>query len=593
MVFNSNTPKKSIILGINGWQENGHDAAAAVVNIVDGHCSVLGALEEEKVIRKKCAYDCLPVQSVAELMQFLGIHTRDIQQIVFGWNYPEVYQKYGWPHAEFLNPSNIRSILFPNDRDAQKIPVSFINHHLSHASSAFRTSPFEEAIVLILDGQGEKESGSLWIGRSKELTLYKRMDVQSSLGYLYEAVNDILGFRTNESGKTMGLAAYGEPVYLEKLEACFSYTDNITLSPQMEEYKHIAARLKRNSSDEQERCICMWIYYFYKVLGIQRREKPIHSFYEVEDSFRNLAASVQKLIENIAIRLLRPVVEATGIRNICMGGGVALNCKMNGVILAQSYVDALYAHPASNDAGVALGAALEWAHQHGSPYYSNHDNSFSPYLGISYSDEEIMAVLEKRNIDYVYFEDSSEWIAEQISAGRVIALFQGRNEWGPRALGNRTILSSAARKDRLDYINSSIKRRELGRPLGPSILEEELNGLPSSSKTRGRYMNIAYTSSEECTDWPAIIHVDGTFRPQYVNPLDNPLYYRQLKAIQRRTGTSVVINTSFNLTTPIIYYIEDAIDFYLNSDLDALIFNNHVVLHKSVTKDCEQGGDLC
>lgn len=580
MGSNSDESKGNIILGINGWQEEGHDAAAAFVNITNGCCSIMGALEEEKVIREKCAYDRLPVQSVSELMRHLGIHTQDIQQIVFGWNFSEIYRKYRRSHAEYLDPDYIRQTLFPNDKDAQKIPITFINHHLSHASSAFRTSPFKEAIVLILDGQGETESGSLWIGRDEELTLYQRMDVQSSLGYLYEAVNGILGFRTNESGKTMGLAAYGEPVYLELLEACFSYTDGIVLSPQMEEYRRIAARMYPDPPDDQGRCISMWTYYFYKVLGIQQREQPIQSFYEVEAPFRNLAASVQKLIENIAVRLLRPVVESTGIRNICTGGGVALNCKMNGVILSQPYIDSLYAHPASNDAGVALGAALEWAHQLEASYHINPDIQFNPYLGISYRDEEIIAILKKRNIMYEYFDDSSEWIAEQIAAGRVVAIFQGRNEWGPRALGNRTILSSAGEKDRLDYINSSIKRRELGRPLGPSLLEEDQIPSLCSLKTKGRYMNIAYNSSENCSDWTAVIHVDGTFRPQYVSPSDNPLYYRQLKAIKRRTGTSVVINTSFNLTTPIIYHIEDAIDFYLNSRLDALVFNNHIVLNK-------------
>lgn len=593
MNANGDGPSKKIVLGINGWQEEGHDAAAAFVDISSGRCRILGALEEEKVICEKCAYDRLPVQAVGELMRYLGIRSRDIHQIVFGWDFPEVYKRYTRSHPEYLDSRYIRQALFPNDKEAQEIPISFMNHHCSHASSAYRTSPFDEAIVLVMDGQGEMESGSLWIGHGTELSLYQQMDIQSSLGYLYEAVNSILGFRTNESGKTMGLAAYGEPVYLEQLEACFSFSDGVVLSPQMEEYRRIAARMNPNPPDDQRRCIYMWTYYIYKVLGIQQRPKPIQSFYEVEAPFLNLAASVQKLIENIAVRVLRPVVESTGIRNICTGGGVALNCKMNGVILSQPFVDALYAHPASNDAGVALGAAMEWAHQHGVLCQPGHEDAFGPYLGISFQDEEIIGVLENRHIAYDYYEDSSEWIAEQIAAGRVIALFQGRNEWGPRALGNRTILCSAGGKEKLDYINSSIKSRELGRPLGPSLLGDDYEALPISSKTRGRYMNIAYDSKGRCPNWPAVIHVDGTFRPQYVYESDNPLYYRQLKAIQRRTGTSVVINTSFNLTTPIIYHIEDALDYYLNSRLDALVFNNHIVLAKSSSGYCEEGGALC
>ena len=577
--------KGKLVLGINGWFEQGHDAAAAIIDITEQECKILGALEEEKVTREKCAYDCLPLNALAELLKYLQLEVSDLDQVVFGWDYPLLYQqKNRFGCQDIAEIFQIKEKLFSNYKFDK--PLSFVNHHLSHASSAYRTSPFQHALILVLDGQGEEESASIWIGKGDKLDLLRKFDINVSLGYLYEAVNETLGFRNHESGKTMGLAAYGEPTYTEELKGCFDFSDDgYSLGPSMKKYYQLGNRLSGNDLDEQKKCISMWSYFFYEKLKIKKRQDSIVSFYHVEKMYCDLAASVQKLLEDTAVKLLDFAIKQTGIHDICIGGGVGLNCKMNGVILSQEFVHQLYVHPASNDAGVSLGAALEWAYKNDLSSRPCDYAEFSPYLGIEYSDEEIVKMLEQKGIPYEIVDNASKWIALQIANNHIVALFQGRNEWGPRALGNRTILANAQKKENLDYINSKVKKRECGRPLGPSLLQEDGANLGGNFKVYGNYMNLAYYSKNKENHFPAVIHVDNTFRPQFVSKNSNLLYYQQLKEIQEHTDTSIVINTSFNLSTPIIYHIEDAIDYFLTERLNSLVFNNHIILeHKRQEK---------
>ncbi len=570
-------PIGEIIVGINGWIEEGHDASVTIIDANEDNCKILGALEEEKVTKNKCAYNTLPVKSLDALIKYLKIDVSDIKKVVFGWNLPMLFQ--GKNRLMEFSDKQILRMLFPNNNIENKT-VGYIDHHLAHAACAFRTSGFERAIVLILDGQGENESGSLWIGQNNGLQRIKTIDIYSSFGYLYEAVNEILGFKVNESGKTMGLAAYGTDQYLDRIKSCFYIRDNFCLNDSMKKYKTAAKRFSSGHMDMQKTCIIMWKLFFAEKLGIKPLDKKITSFYDVEEKYRNLAASVQSFLEFAAMELLKPVIEETNIRNVCVGGGVALNCKMNGVLLSQDMVDDIYINPAANDAGVSMGAALEYAKQMGLCSWVPFSGGGLEYLGIEFEDSYIIGKIEEYGMNYDVYDNAEQIIADEVNRGGIVALFQGRNEWGPRALGNRSIIASAASKTMLDYINSKIKKRELGRPLGPTILFDNDEFEDVKGKKSAKYMNIAFRAGADMEKYEAVVHCDNTYRPQFLEKENNDIYYRQIRKIKETSGEAAIINTSFNIETPIIYNVDDAITAFFKSKLTCLVFNNRIVLKK-------------
>ncbi|MFD1887697.1 carbamoyltransferase C-terminal domain-containing protein [Paenibacillus wenxiniae] len=569
-----------LILGINGWMENGHDASACLVEVDSNRCEVLGALEEEKITKQKCSYNVLPTQSIHYLLEYYSLSPADIDYIAFGWNYPHMYEVNN-TEFPFNNNQEILKALFQGATIDKEIEIVYIGHHLAHAASSFRTSQFNTCLTFVFDGQGEQESSSVWVAENGELEKISYSGIKESLGYLYEAVNEVLGFKNHESGKTMGLASYGKPIFINDFkQALILEEDKLLLNDKLERIYQVVSRFTEKNTNEQANVITMWKHFIKEELGIEDNHKNVNSFYEIEDIYKNLAASVQNLLEEYVVQIVNYYINKTKINKICMSGGVALNCIMNGRILEEQNVEEIYINPAANDAGVSLGAALELAYKLGYPSHLNKP-FFDPFIGIEYSNEEIIEELKSNELKYQITENAQEVIANLISNEKVVALFQGRNEWGPRALGNRSIISSPRDKDRLDYINTSIKHRETGRPLGPSMLQEDASKLlVNETKFLGKYMNIAYNSQAIKSEFPAIIHVDHTFRPEFVDPDFNVIYYKQLKTIKEITGSSIVINTSFNLKTPIIFHIQDAIDYFVNSKLDALIFNNQIVLTK-------------
>ncbi|WP_158642134.1 carbamoyltransferase C-terminal domain-containing protein [Brevibacillus laterosporus] len=566
-------------MGVNGWAENGHDASSVLLEVTKDNCKILGALEEEKITRKKCAFDTFPVNSVQYLLDSFDLKVEDIDYIAYGWNYPKVYELASKPFP-YLDNMLLLKELFPHSDIKKNIPIEYIDHHLAHAACSYRTSHFTESLIIVVDGQGETESSSIWIGKNNQINLLTKIDIKESLGYLYEAVNSILNFKNHESGKTMGLAPYGQPRFLQVFEDHFNFTNVFSFNDEMNDYYKAVSRFSpKNALNDQQKIITMWQYFIKDKLDIDRRNSAINSFYEVGKDYKDLAASVQCLLENHVIKLVENYVKQTGLANVCLSGGVALNCIMNGKILKQSFVNDIFINPAANDAGVALGAALELANKLG--FKSKIDgNCFSPFLGIEFTNDEVINQLKIHGLKYKIYSNASEYIATSIENNKIVAIFQGKNEWGPRALGNRTILSSARERKRLDYINNSIKERESGRPLGPSILVEDSDLFLKQPKSLGRYMNIAYEAEKNVDKYPAVIHVDKTFRPEFVEQSFNSTYYEQLKAIKKITGHSIVINTSFNLKTPIIFHIEDAIQYFNSSNIDALVFNNQIVLEK-------------
>lgn len=568
-----------LILGINGWFEFGHDASAALVEVTKESCKILGALEEEKLSKLKCSYDTFPVLSIQALLERYSIEIHDIDYIVFGWNQPKMYDLKGTKFP-FNNNKELLQAIFPHVKIKREIPIEFIDHHLAHAACSYRTSTFNESLVTVIDGQGETESTSVWIGKQNEIEKINQCDIETSFGYLYEATNSVLGFRNHESGKTMGLAPYGQPNYYDEISSSLEFhAGNITLSNNLIDIYNFSNRFE-GSNFPGEKVIRTWEYYFRNKLKIKKSNSFTDSFYNFDESHKQLSSSVQKMLEDKVIEYIKYYSLKTGQSKICLSGGVALNCILNGKLLKEDFVEDLFINPASNDAGVALGAALELSHQLGYESRPNRKGNFSPFLGTEFSNDEIIESLNNMNIKYQLFEDASDFIANAYSNDTTIALFQGQNEWGPRALGNRSIITSPKKFETLDYINQHIKKRETGRPLGPSILVEDADLLLKKPKMLGQYMNVGYSYEGEKNLFPAVIHVDQTFRPEFVDSSFNETYYHQLSSIKKKVGNSVVINTSFNLDTPIIYHIEDAINYFVNSNLDLLIFNNEIVLTK-------------
>ena len=573
MKKNKYKKRGKLILGINGWFDRCHDSSAALIDADDEKVEILGALEEEKVRGQKNVYDVFPTNSIRYLLEMFELTPEDIDEIAFGWDYPYMYKEL---NKDFpFKDNELLAELFSECSISKNIHITFVNHHKSHASACFRTSPFDEAIVVVIDGNGESEATSIWTSKKNKLIKLSALSPESSYGFLFEAANLMIGFEGHESGKTMGLAAYGKPVYYEELRKY--YDSNLEMNDEFRKRYETIIRFCDTTvlSYWQEAVVRTWMSIFQSNLHIKLRKDPILSFYECDEDLKNLAASIQYLLEQNVKELVAKTIRETNIHNVCVAGGVALNCTMNGKILALEEVKDIYVQPAAGDSGVSLGAAFEIANERG--LCSKLEEHFTPYLGCEWDDNEVIEGLKKRNQNFICIDDASEYVGKMIADNKVIALFQGRNEWGPRALGNRSIISNA-KKGKLDHINKNVKHRELGRPLAPSMVQDDCKVLNEKHKSFGKFMNIAYVTVENDDNFCSIIHFDGSYRAQFVTESMNEYYYSQLQAVKEKNGNSIVINTSFNNKTPIIFTVDQAVDFFEDKSIDAIVFNNRIIL---------------
>lgn len=566
-----------LILGVNGWIESGHDASAALIEVTKSSCRIIVALEEEKVTGKKCAYDRFPTQAIKEILEMTSLTPDDIDDIAIGWNYPKLYKLIN-RQFPFANDKELLNILFSGKKISKKIPITYIEHHLSHAASAYRVSKFSEALVVVIDGCGEEEAFSIWLGEDTKLKCLYKSPINTSFGFLFEATNLSLGFRVNESGKTMGLAAYGKPLYKGQLMESFAEND---LSPS-KDFEKLCKSVQRltninnlSSFENQDLMIRTWLMLFEEKMKLGMISSKPDSFYDYSNDYKNLAASVQSTLEEKITLEIKKWLNKTGLRNVCIAGGVGLNCTNNGKILTLNEVEQMFVQPAAGDAGVSLGSALELAEQLGYKSIISHD--FTSYLGVELDDGEIIQYLKDNNIRYKYVEGAEKYIAEKIAKDGIVAVFQGKNEWGPRALGNRSIISSA-NKGKRDIINAKVKNRELGRPLAPSMLKEDFGFLNNNVKMFNEYMNVAYKAEQYLDEISSILHIDNTYRPQYVTEDKNITYFRQLKEIKKELGKSIIINTSLNNDTPIVYSVKQALKLFGQNSLSLMVFNNHIIL---------------
>ncbi len=593
------------ILGISAFY---HDSAASI--IING--KILAAAQEERFTRKK--HDSsYPYHSIKYVLNEAKLDLSQIDQVVF---YEKPFLKFerlletylafapkGFASFLMSMPLWLREKLFQkkflfeqlkrNDNRFNDInKISFSEHHFSHAASAFYPSPFEEAVILTLDGVGEWATSTIAIGKNEKISMIKEIHFPHSIGLLYSAFTYYIGFKVNSGEyKVMGLAPYGEPKYTDKIiKELIHLKEDGSFKLNMKYFNFATGLTMTNEK-------------FSKLFGHKVRD-PRN---ELLTRFHmDIAASIQEVIEIIVLRLVRNIQKETKIKNLCLAGGVALNCVANGKIVKNKIFDNVWIQPASGDAGGSLGAALAfWHHELSRPRYVNElkDSMSGSYLGPKYEEKYIENTLKELGANFTRYERERvcENIAKELNSGKIVGWFQGRMEFGPRALGSRSIIADPRSEKMQKNLNLKIKFRESFRPFAPSILREDLNewfnlncDSPYMLLVAEVKKNLQIKETENSkrlfgierlnlkrSSIPAVTHVDYSARVQTVHKDTNPKYYDLLLEFKKITNCPILVNTSFNIRgEPIVCNVKDAFKCFMGTDLDILVCEN-IILHKS------------
>lgn len=583
------------ILGISAYY---HDSAAALLR--EGQ--IIAAAQEERFSRRKND-ERFPINAVNFCLRQAGIETKDLDAVVF---YDKPITKFvrlletylvvaprGFTTFPRVLPTwlgeklNLRGTIryeLPGLRD--DCPVLFTEHHQAHAASAFFPSPFEEAAILTVDGVGEWATTTIGIGQGNEVTLLKELRFPHSLGLLYSAFTAYCGFRINSGEyKLMGLAPYGEPKYVATI------------------YEHLV-EVKPDGS------LRLNLDYFQFLRSFRMTNEKFHRLFDgpprepetpIEQRHMDVARSIQVVTEEVMLRLARHAREVTGKKNLCLAGGVALNCVANGIIQREKIFDRLWIQPAAGDAGGALGAALAvwFMRKNNSPARQVifPDAMQGAFLGPEFSDAEIESVLRQHGAVYQRLERDAllERVVDLLTEGKIVGWVQGRMEFGPRALGHRSILGDPRSARMQSVLNLKVKFRESFRPFAPAILAERVTDyfeldapspymlLVAPVQTQQRLPgNDASSGLERLKQVrsriPAVTHVDYSARVQTVTEKENPSFYALLKRFEGRTGCSVLVNTSFNVRgEPVICTPDDAYRCFVNTEMDYLAIGNFLL----------------
>lgn len=545
------------VLGINGWSERGHDGGASL--IVDG--KLLFSVEEEKLICKRHAYDTLPLESIKACLNYGNITMDDIDRVVIGWDYEKLYEMLG---KKFISKEEMSKALFNDEKYADKI--EYLTHHQAHAYSAFIPSNYDKALVLIVDGQGEYMGTSIYLADRNSKNLKLLMETPVSLGYFYTGITKQIGFKGGEEGKTMGLASYGEPTYVEELRKLINLDENGNIN--------CAFHIDKVGKDEEKASLEKWKELLSNI--IPKRNGKIIEVTEDILPYANLAKSSQVILEEIMCGLIKKYVKETGVHDVCIAGGVGLNCPTSSAVENMEEVSSVFVQPAANDGGISLGAAIKGAIDLGDDVKIE----MIPYLGPEYSNKEIEKALKEKDYNYDEFDNIEEVIARLLAEGKIVANYQGRLELGPRALGNRSLLASPEKYEMLVRMNE-LKGREVWRPLAPAVMYDKQETV-FDSDIFSPHMTKNFKVLNEMKDrLQAITHVDGTARIQSVTKEYNELFYNIINEFYKLTGIPVVINTSFNVKgEPIVCTPQEAIDSFERMNLDYLSIGNYLVKRK-------------
>ncbi len=600
------------ILGISAFY---HDSAAALIK--DGE--IMAAAQEERFTRKK--HDAnFPIHAIKYVLEEVCVEPSDIKVVVF-YEKPflkferllETYHAFAprgfksfalaipvWIKEKLFMKNILRKKLFELGFD-KNIPLLFPEHHLSHAASAFFPSPYKKAAILTIDGVGEWATTTIGMGEDNKITILKELHFPHSIGLLYSAFTYYCGFKVNSGEyKLMGLAPYG-----------------IRSSPEVELFKKLI--LTHLVDIKEDGSLLLNMYYFNFATGLtmthNQRWKRLFGFpprkpeEPLTQNYMNLALAIQEITNDIVVKLAYTAKKLTGCTNLVMAGGVALNCVSNSKILENKIFENLWIQPAAGDAGGAIGAALAAWHI----YFQNHRNLTTPdamkgaYLGPAFTNDYLKKLLEKYNIpsqNFTKFEELAHQTAKLIAEGNVIGWFQGRMEFGPRALGNRSILGDPRNPEMQKRMNLKIKFRESFRPFAPSLLEEDRNlflehgylspymllidtilsirciDIPDELKSSENMFDRLYFKR---SDVPAITHIDYTARIQTVNKNTNPRFWQLISAFKEITGYGIIINTSFNIRgEPIVCSPMDALRCFVNTDMDYLVLNDFLIAKPNV-----------
>lgn len=542
------------------------NSAAAL--IIDG--KLIAAVEEERFNGLKHSPRIIPLKSIEYCLKQGNINPNEIDAIGFGYRHPIDY--YLRSFAENLKVGNLKRGIREMGSFAEyyvglirlfdwlkekgfrlegsnKLKVFFFPHHLAHAASAFYCSGFDSSNIITLDGQGEEDSGSIWTADGQKMKKIKTISSDQSLGWVYESVTDLLGFKSHShEGKTMGLSAWGK----KKLKDS-NYWEITTNG------YHLLPNWKQN---------------LYQKYGPRRNRDE-----ELSDVHRNLALTVQNFTEKAGTSLAKFAYSKNPSSNIALSGGVALNCDMNSKIWQLPFVEQIFIQPASSDAGTAIGAAMEISNRLGEP--ANFKMTHA-YWGPEFSNNEIETILKEAKLDYDKVDNIDKETAKLLADGKIIGWFQGRMEIGPRALGNRSILGHPGLKGMKDKINKEVKHREGWRPFAPSVLDEA-GSMYFEKYCTHPFMVLGFdTNKKGQKDLSQTVHVDNTARVQSVVKKDNPLYHSLISEFGKITGIPAVLNTSFNdAEQPLVCTPKEAIKTFFGTGLDCLAIGNYLVKKKS------------
>lgn len=559
------------ILGVSAFY---HDSAACLVK--DGE--ILAAAQEERFTRQK--HDpSFPHNAVDYCLKEGGIEIKDLDFISF---YDKPFLKFERILSTYVSfaPRGLRSFLkavplwikqklWIKDILISKLgyngKVIFPEHHQSHAASAFFPSPFQEAAFLTVDGVGEWATASFGLGRDNSLEILSEINFPHSLGLLYSAFTYFTGFKVNSGEyKVMGLAPYGEPVYKDLiLQELIDLKPDGSFRLNLKYFNFCTGLTMTNRK-------------FQKLFGVKRRIPET----EIRKADMDLARSVQEVTEEVLLKMADYVYKETGKENLCLAGGVALNCVANGKILKKSPFKNIWIQPAASDAGGALGAALfVWYQYLQEQRVVNKGRDFqrASFLGPEFSAEQIRGFLNKEKVKYEQLQRGRlfDTVADLIAEGKVIGVFQGRMEFGPRALGCRSIVADARSSQMRDIINSKVKFREGFRPFAPAVIKEYASEY-FDAEFQSPYMLL--TSKVLKPGIPAVTHVDNSARLQTVDKQNNPFFYNLIKSFYQRHGCPVVVNTSFNRRgEPIVCTPEEAYRCFRNSGMDYLLMGDCLV----------------
>jgi carbamoyltransferase len=576
------------IIGINAFHA---DSSACLV--IDG--KLISAVEEERFNRIK-HWAGFPIKSIKYCLEQSNLNISDIDHISINIDPKANYLK----KLLFLakhRPSfslvfdrikkkkkynSIKEIINEEFKDYQfNGQINNIEHHYAHLSSAFHVSPFKEACILSVDGFGDFASTAWGYGKENDIKIDKKIFFPHSLGIFYQAITQYLGFKNyGDEYKIMGLAPYGKPNYINELKKILLINSNGSFKLNLDFFKFHKENFNYKWDDGKVEIDNLYSNKLEELIGPERKkEEDLNQFH------KDLAHSTQKVYEEAFLNILNNLHEKYQIDNLCIAGGCGMNSVANGKIKNQTKFKNIYIQPAAGDAGGSIGSAFATHFKN-----SNNKRSFQmkhAYWGTSFSEDEILECLNKSSEKIIYenctFEKVADdknlnsTVAKAISVGKVVGWFQGRMEWGPRALGNRSILGDPRRSDMKDILNLKIKRRESFRPFAPSILREYVKDWFENDDEVPFMMKVYQIKKDKRNEIPAVTHVDGSGRLQTVYKDTNEKYYNLIKEFYNITNIPILLNTSFNENEPIVSNPQEALDCFLRTKMDILTLGNYLI----------------